>query len=130
MVHDNASYMVTNQHERLHVTFAQALVAAGFRSWIGGIHDSTKWLVKKFGDVYLHETVVAHIRRLLATDFNSTKLEETPAQFKRRMKRVEDHMNSKDFAAANRGRGLRGLAKELLDRCDRVIALEGERIPK
>ena len=88
--------------------------AAGFRSWIGGIHDSTKWLVEKFGDVCLRETVVAHIRRLLATEFNSSKLEKTPAQFKRRMKCVEDHMNSKHFAAANGG-SLRGLAKELLD---------------
>ena len=86
VVHDKASYMVTSSHERLHVTFASALSQAGFRSWIGEPHDTTKWLVKKFGDVYLHETVIAHIRRLLATDFVCKRLAETPAQIKVRMK--------------------------------------------
>ena len=93
-------------------------------------HDSTKWLAKKFGDVYLHETAIAHIRRLLGTQFVCGALHESPSQFKQRMRKVEDFMNSDDFAAANGGRGLLGLAKDLHKRCEAVIQLKGERIPK
>ena len=129
VVHDKASYMVTAAHERLHVSFAGALHDAGFKSWTGDGTDSTEWLVKLFGDVYLHETVISHIRRLLDTDFAATKLCETPKQFKARMKKVEDFMNSDDFQAPW-GAGLLGLAKELLPRCREVVKLKGERIPK
>lgn len=129
VVHDKASYMVTAAHERLQVVFAGALAEAGFKSWIGYNHDSTKWLVKKFGDVYLHETVIAHIRRLSEEDYACAQLGETPAHFRKRMQRVEDHMNSPEFAAEG-GRGLEGLAKELRWRCQEVIRLEAERIPK
>ena len=82
-------------------------------------------MVKKFGDVYLHETLIAHIRRLLDTDFAATRLCETPTQFRTRMQRVEDHLNSDSFKGPG-GRGLPGLAKELLDRCRQVIAKRGE----
>ena len=115
--------------ERLHVSFAGALHDAGFKSWTGDGTDSIEWLVKLFGDVYLHETVISHIRRLLDTDFAATKLCETPKQFKARMKKVEDFMNSDDFQAPW-GTGLLGLAKELLPRCREVVKLKGERIPK
>ncbi len=113
VVHDKASYFVTATHDRLQVGFASALRAARFRSWAGGDDgtESTKWLVKKFGDVYVHETLISHIRRLLGGDFATTKLFETPAQFVLRMGRVEQHLNSKDFAAPGGG-GLLGLAKE------------------
>ena len=130
IVHDKASYMVTACHETLHVKFAQALASAGFRSWIGTDSASTQWLVKKFGDVFLHETVIAHIRRLLATDFICERVGETPAQFKQRMKRVENYMNSEEFADSDGGRGLLGLAKSLRHRCQKVVDAEGERIPK
>ena len=130
IVHDKASYMVTACHETLHVKFAQALASAGFRSWIGTGSASTKWLVKKFGDVFLHETVIAHIRRLLATDFICERVGETPAQFKQRMKRVENYMNSEEFADSDGGRGLLGLAKSLRHRCQKVVDAGGERIPK
>ena len=122
--------MVTSSHERLHVTFANALSSAGFSSWIGEARDSTKWLAKKFGDVYLHETAIAHIRRLLGAQFVCEALQESPSQFKQRMRKVEDFMNSDDFAAAHGGRGLLGLAKDLHKRCEAVIQLKGERIPK
>ena len=89
--------MVTAQHERLHITFAAALAEGGFTSWAGEGVDSTKWLVKKLGDLYLHETVIAHIRRLHDTDFASGKIFETPSQFRVRMQKVEDHMNSAAF---------------------------------
>ena len=130
VIHDKAIYMVTTCHERLHVTFAAALQDARMQSWVGGAHDPTDWLAKKFGDVYLHETVVSHIRRLLDHEFPCSRLGETPAQFKQRMQKVEDFMNSDAFAADDGGRGLRGLATELLERCKEVVKRQGERIPK
>jgi len=129
VVHDPASYMVTKCHERLHVGFATALHESGFRSWIGSTTDSTKWLVKKFSDVYIHETLIAHIRRLLNTDFAATRLYETPSQFLVRMQKVEDYMNSAEFSGPD-GRGLLGLAKDLRSRCQEVVRRKGERIPK
>ena len=128
-MHDKASYMVTAPHDRLHISFASALSDGGFSSWVGGHHDSTKWLCKKLGDLYLHETVISHIRRLLDTDFACRKLCETPNQFEARVHRVEDHMNSDAFKAEG-GRGLLGLAKQLRERCEQMVSVKGERIPK
>jgi len=51
-------------------------------------------MVRKWGDVCPHETLIAHIRRLLDQEFVSSRLSETPAQFKQRLQRVEDHLNS------------------------------------
>ena len=130
LVHDKASYMVTHSHHRLNVTFASALEKGGFTSWVGGNHDSTEWLSKKWGDVYIHETVIANVRRLLDSDFMCTRLCETQPQFSLRMKRVEQFMNSAAFSKADGGRGLPGLARELPDRCCNVIKRGGERIPK
>jgi hypothetical protein len=130
VVHDKASYMNTYVHERLNVKFAAALDEAGFSSWVGGNHESTACLVAKWGDVYLHETVVSHIRRLLDTDFACTRLGETPSQFAKRMKKVENFMNSSAFAASDGGRGLEGLAKDFPARCKQVISRGGQRIPK
>ena len=122
--------MVTAAHGRLHVSFAGALEEAGLRSWVGeDIAASTKWLCKKMGDVYVHETLIAHIRRLLDTELAATRIWETPAQFTQRMKRVEDHLNSSAFAAPD-GTGLACLAKELRSRCQQVIERRGQRIPK
>ena len=50
-------------------------------------------------------------------------------QFNKRMAAVQDHMNSDSFAAQG-GRGLPGLCKELRDRCREVIDRKGGRIPK
>ena len=129
IVHDKASYMVTPSHDRLNVTFAGALAEAGFRSWLGGLADSTKWLVARWGDVYLHETAIAHIRRLLDGDHRSDALHESVGHFTARMRRVEAHMNSEAFAAPG-GRGLNGLSKGLRARCQEVVRLRGGRIPK
>ena len=109
--------------------FANALGAAGFRSWVGDASDSASWLVKKFGDVYLHETVISHIRQLLDGDFVHNQLHETPSHFAQRMQQVEDHMNSPAFAACG-GNGLEGLAKELRNRCEEVVRRRRERLPK
>ena len=129
VVHDKASYMVTAAHERLHVSFADALSKAGFSSWIGGVHDTTRWLAPKWGDVYPYETVIAHIRRLLDNEYTCPQPYETVQRFKARMQKVEDHMNSPAFSAAG-GRGLAGLARDLLPRCAEVVLRRGERIPK
>ena len=129
VVHDKGSYMVSPFHNRLQADFAAGLNAGGFRSWVGNDGDSAKWLVKKFGDVYIHETAIAHVRRLLDNDFCHSDLHESPAHFKRRMQKVEDHMNSPAFAAADGG-GLPSLAKDLRERCELLIELKGERLPK
>ena len=129
VVHDKASYMVNSAGEQLNAVFGGALAEAGFRSWVGPQGASTKWMSSKWGDVYLHETAIAHIRRLLATRFVSTRVDETWAQFKARMQAVQDFMNSDEFAADD-GEGLQGLAKELHTRCRDVIRLKGARIPK
>ena len=131
VVHDKASYMITHAHERLNGTFAKSLRDAGFTSWVGPDLDSdTSWLVKKWGDVYPHETVNAHIHRLLDTDFACSRLHETRAQFALRVKKVEKYMNSPKFKAKGTGRGLMGLAQDLRARCQQVVDLDGERIPK
>ena len=130
IVHDKASYMVTGFHDRLNATFAKGLRDAKFTSWIGpDLNSSTGWLVKKWGDVYLHETVNSHIHRLLDTDFACSNLHETRAQFVLRAKRVEKFMNSTKFKAKD-GRGLLGLAQDLRARCEHVVRVNGERIPK
>ena len=130
VVHDKASYMVTAPHDRLHATFAEGLQQAGLTSWVGDNSSCTKWLVKKFGDVYLHETVVSHIRRLMEDDFSCQRLGETATQFIKRVRKVEMHMNSEAFAHQNRGCGLSGLSAELQQRCQLVVRSKGERIPK
>ena len=131
VVHDKASYMVTTAHERLNGTFAKGLRDGGFKSWIGpDLNSSTEWLAKKWGDVYLHETVNSHIHRLLDTDFACPRLHETLAQFAVRVKKVEKYMNSPQFKAKDGGRGLLGLAQDLRKRCQEVVDRSGERIPK
>ena len=117
-----------------------------------------------FGDVYLQETVVSHIRRLLDKHFASTQLNEpflasSPEQlrkqefqsdspspgleilllanaaferlmFRRRLTKVEQHMNSVAFTDLKGGDGLPGLARRLRTRCETLIVMKGERLPK
>ena len=110
-------------------TFAAALEAGGFSSWVGGASDGTQWLVKKFGDVYPHETVISHIRRLLEDDFACRRLGETVPQFTQRIQKVAQHRSSPGFAAAD-GRGFQGLVTQLHERCRRVVKEQGKRYPK
>ena len=121
--------MVTPAHNRLNLTFAASVQGGGFRSWIGEHSDSAAWLVKKFSDVYLHETAIAHVRRMLDGKFAHINVHETAVHFKGRMERIADHMNSPDFAAPG-GAGSLGLAKELRPRCQALIEAKGERLPK
>ena len=94
-----------------------------------GIGEDTSWLASKLGDMYLHETAISHIRRLLAEKFVCTALHETVPQFKLRMQAVQDHMNSNAFSSTG-GRGLKGLSSELHARCQAVVDGGGARIPK
>jgi len=130
LVHDKASYMVTNHHDMLNTGFARAVADAGFRSWIGGAGDSTKWLVARWGDVYPHETAISHIRRLLRTRFRATRICETLWQFKARMYKVQEFMNSDEFSKDGDGESLLRLCQSLRDRCQDIIASKGERLPK
>ncbi len=129
VLHDKASYFVSPAHNRLQINFATALEESGFRSWVGSTSDSAAWMVKKFGDVYLHETAIAHIRKLLDGKFAHNLLHEPPGHFIGRMQQVEDHMNSATFAAIG-GQGLMELAKELRNRCEELKRRQGERLPK
>ena len=128
VVHDKASYMVTPHHNRLQHVFASALDDAGFRNWVGHGDACCDWLAPKWGDVYLHETAIAHVRRLLDEEFPCAHVHETVAQFRNRMGKVEDAMNSEGFGKD--GAGLMRLARQLRSRCEQVIACNGERLPK
>ena len=65
----------------------------------------------------------------LESDFQCRPIHETPNQFKARLQKVEDQLNSDDFSAPD-GRGLEGLAKELRPRCEELVKRGGERLPK
>ena len=82
VVHDKASYMVNGKGEKLNRNFADALQAAGLRSWaICGEEGSTEWMAGRFSDVYLYETVIAHIRWCLDHKFPHATPGETFSQF-------------------------------------------------
>ena len=129
LVHDPASYMVPAATQRLQKDVTTAIKTAGFHHWAGDAGESCSWIVKNLGDVYLHVQVTSHVRRLLDGEVAHRKIRETPEHFAERMKLVEAHMKSASFTADD-GRGLEGLAKDLKSRCEEVVRLKGERIPK
>ena len=85
------------------------------------------WLAGRLGDVYLHETVISHIRRALEHRVPRSAPGETRARFARRMAKVQDYINSPEFKARDGG-GLAALAESLRARCQRVSLLKGERL--
>ena len=101
----------------------------GFRSWLGGASGSTAWLAARWGDVYVHETLISPIRRLLSTTFACRTVGETAEKFRERLKKVEAHLNSPEFKAKGGG-GLEELGKSMRERCEEVVKRKGERIPK
>ena len=101
-------------HQRLSAIFAGGLRDGGFASWVGD-NVSVEWLVRKPGDVYPHETVNSHVRRLLGEEFTCNTLAETPAHFRARMLKMDEFTHSPSDAAPG-GAGLHGLAKELRPR--------------
>lgn len=123
LLHDKATYFVNNTANQLQDEFAAALKAGRFRSWA---EDGTSWLSGHLGDLYPHESVISHVRRLLSTKFAKCALYETPTQFAARMKKVEHYLNyeMKD------GESLEKLNKALHNRAKQLKDLQGERIPK
>ena len=129
VVHDKASYMVNDKAQMLNPVFGGALAEAGLRSWTGPTGSDTKWLASRLGDLYLHETVISHIRRLLMQEFVCVRVDETYPQFKRRMRKAQDFMNSDAFRRDPDGAGLPGLAKDLRKRCEELKGRHGQRLP-
>ena len=128
-MHIKASYIVNTSTQQLNQVFGGALSEASFRSWTGPQGASTNWLDSHLGDVYLHETAISHIRRLLREKFVCLRVGETSPQFRQRMKKVPDYMNSEEFAREPDGTGLAGLAKDLRARCEQLLDGKGERSP-
>ena len=85
------------------------------------------WLAGRLGDVYLHETVIGHVRHGLDHRFPRRTGGETRAQFANRMAKVEAFLNSDDFPSRASG-GLVALAQALHRRCARVVELQGGRL--
>ena len=127
VVHDKASYMVAPRSQRLATTFAEALRKAKLTSWLGDGDADCSWLAGRLGDVYPHETVISHIRRGLNHRFPRSTPGETRGRFAGRMAKVQEYLNSDDFATRDGG-GLAKLAQSLRDRCHRMVLLKGGRL--
>ena len=127
VVHDKASYMVAPRSQRLSAPFASALRAAKLKSWVGDEDADCSWLAGRLGDMYIHETLISHIRYGLSHRFPRGTPGETRNRFANRMMKVADYLNSKEFAARDGG-GLESLAQDLRSRCARIVDLEGERL--
>ena len=104
-----------------------ALRSRGFKSWLGDGDSDCSWLAGRLGDVYLHETVIAHIRRSLAHQFPCRGIGDMRSCFARRMAKVEAHLNSDAFPARDGG-GLAALAQDFHVRCAKVAELDGGRL--
>ena len=127
IVHDKASYFVAPRTQRLATHFAAALRSARMKSWLGSEDEDCGWLAGRLGDVYPHETVISHIRNGLSHRFPRSTPGETCARFSGRMAKVQEFMNSDDFAARDGG-GLASLAESMRERFRRVVDLKGERL--
>ena len=128
VLHDKASYFVDTAQNRMNRTFAAGLKAGGFTTWMDIGDAGTKWLSAHLGDLYLHETVVSHVRRLQAGKFTRKNLvNETPEQFASRMAQIEQYLN---YELGDDGAALQRLGRELHDRCATLKKLKGQRIPK
>ena len=98
------------------------------KSWLGDADADCSWLAGRLGDVSPHETVISHIRRGLDQRFPRSTPGETCARFANRMAKVQDYLNSTEFAARDGG-GLASLAEPLRERCRRLAHLNGDRLP-
>jgi len=123
VLHDKASYFVNSKQNVLNATFSAGLRAGQFTSWVD---DGAKWLAAHLGDLYLHETVISHVRRLLSTKFARKALYETPLQFAARMSKVEHYLNYE----MGDGESLLKLGQDMHERYEDMKKLQGERLPK
>ena len=71
--------------------------------------------------------MIRHIRGGLEEKFPRLSPGETPARFAYRMNKVNEFLNSEEFAAPSGG-GLSSLARSLLSRCSRVLEEDGGRL--
>ena len=129
LLHDKASYFVNSRKHSLNDTFAAGLRAGGFTSWVSSGAGDCRWLARNLGDFYLHETVISHVRRLLATKFMRKALKESPGEFRARMLKVEKYMNY-EMGKNGRGRALVELGDSLHQRAEALKQRQGERLPK
>ena len=127
VLHDKASYFVNK--DMVNKKFAAGLRAGGFTSWASPDGGDCKWLSANLGDLYLHETVISHVRRLLATKFMRKALNEKPWEFKARMLKVEKYMNY-EMGRNGPGQALLELGDKLHERCRALVQRKGERLPK
>ena len=127
LLHDKATYFVTR--DALNKKFAAGLRAGGFTSWASPDGGDCKWLSGNLGDLYLHETVISHVRRLLATKFMRKALNESPGEFRARMLKVEKYMNY-TMGRNGPGQALTELGNALHERCGALMERKGERLPK
>ena len=127
VVHDKASYFVAPKSQRLVRQLAGGLHAARLKSWLGDADADCSWLAGRLGDVYPHETLIRHIRGGLDERFPCGHPGETPAQFARRMAKVQAFLNSDAFAAPSGG-GLANLVRALRLRCQRLVGEAGGRL--
>ena len=121
--------MANDYAQMLNPVFGEALAEAGLRSWAGPTGSDTKWLASRLGDLYLHETVISHIRRLLMQEVVCARVDETYPKFKRHMLKVQDFTNSDAFRREPDGAGLLGLAKDVRKRCEELKGRHGQRSP-
>ena len=89
--------------------------------------DEISRFTRRLGDVYPHETLIRHIRGGLDERFPCGHPGETPAQFARRMAKVQAFLNSDAFAAPSGG-GLANLARALRLRCQLLVGEAGGRL--
>ena len=129
LLHDKASYFVNSTKHCVNPTFAAGLRAGGFTSWASSGGGDCRWLAAHLGDFYLHETVIAHVRRLLATKFMRKALNESPSEFRARMLKVEKYMNY-EMGKNGKGQALLELGDSLHQRSEALQQRQGERLPK
>ena len=118
---------VARRNQHLTAPFEEALRSSGMTSWLGNEDADCSWLAGRLGDVYLHETVIGHIRHGLDHRFPRRTPGETRNQFAQRMAKLEAYLNSDDFPS-RAGGGLEALARSLHRRCERMVELEGGRL--
>ena len=121
-----ASYFVNSKQNCLNTVFDSGLKAGRFTSWVESGEGECSWLARHLGDLYPHESVISHVRRLLSSKFRRETLHETPGQFAARMKKVERYLNyeMKD------GESLEKLGHALHKRSEELKKRKGERLPK
>ena len=123
----SSAYFVAPKSQRLIQQLAGGLQAARLKSWLGDTDDDCSWMAGRLGDVFPHETFIRHIRGGLEERFPCWHPGETPAQFARRMAKVQEFLNSDEFAAPSGG-GLATLARSLRARCNRLLDQNGGRL--